>query len=191
MFCFFRQGITRLSCVQSLAMASQCTMESRLVINNMHKTDWVPEAKEVDALVFMRVSKWDRNFVKFCTGKALSFARHSRRDVNVSFIEVLQKLRTTVVDEAITSAYASEDAEKKKSKRIRKAREADRDLAPAVLTMSCPEVRRGDLCVPGISIKVLFGIKNNDLWIEALPENLEYIRHGVLSSLASDQKGRA
>ena len=41
-----------------------------------------------------------------------------------------------------------------------------------------------------LAMRILFGIKNHDLWVEATPQNLEYIRHGVLSSINAAQAGR-
>jgi hypothetical protein len=41
-----------------------------------------------------------------------------------------------------------------------------------------------------LAMRILFGIKSHDLWVEATPQNLEYIRHGVLSAMNAAQAGR-
>jgi hypothetical protein len=170
-------------------MASNCAVATKLVVSNDFKVNWVPDSQEVEGATFMRISKWDRNFVRFCTGQALLFSGGTRRDVNVSFIEVLQRLRTSVVDSAVAKAFTDEEGGRKR-KRSRKARVCDRDLVPSILSIDCPEIRRGELLVPAMTMRILFGIKNHDLWIEALPANLEYIRHGVVSALDAEETGR-
>ena len=39
-------------------------------------------------------------------------------------------------------------------------------------------------------MRVLFGVKNHDLWMEAKEVNLEYVRLGILSALHASQHGR-
>jgi hypothetical protein len=170
-------------------MASNCVVEKKVVVSNDFKSNWVPETQEVEGMFFMKVSKWDRSFVRFCTGQALLFSGGSRQDINVSFLELLQRLRTTVVDEAVKRVL-DDEAGARKAKRVRKARLSDRDLVPQVLSIQCPDVRRGDLLVPATHIQVLFGVKNSDLWVEATAPVLEDLRHGVLASMDLDQSGR-
>lgn len=170
-------------------MASNCVVEKKVVVSNDFKSNWVPETQEVEGVFFMKVSKWDRSFVRFCTGQALQFSGGPRQDVNVSFLEVIQRLRTSAVDAAVKRVF-DDEAGARKTKRVRKARLSDRDLVPPVLSMQCPEIRRGDLLVPSLHIQVLFGVKNSDLWVEASAPVLEYLRHGVLASLDADQSGR-
>jgi len=170
-------------------MASNCVVEKKVVVSNDFKSNWVPETQEVEGMFFMKVSKWDRSFVRFCTGQALLFSGGSRQDINDSFLEMLQRLRTSVVDEAVKRVFVDE-AGARKAKRVRKARESDRDFVPPVLSIQCPDIMRGDLLVPSMLIKVLFGEKNSDLWVETSAPVLEYLRHGVLASMDADQSGR-
>ena len=67
-------------------MASNCVVEKKVVVSNDFKSNWVPETQEVEGVFFMKVSKWDRSFVRFCTGQALQFSGGPRQDVNVSFL---------------------------------------------------------------------------------------------------------
>ena len=93
-------------------MASNCVVEKKVVVSNDFKSNWVPETQEVEGVFFMKASKWDRSFVRFCAGQALQFSGGPRQDVNVSFLEVIQRLRTSAVDAAVITvpAYFDERA---------------------------------------------------------------------------------
>jgi hypothetical protein len=172
-------------------MVSHCVVANKLVVSNDYKQNWVPESEEVDGSMYMRVCKWDRCFVKFCTGKALKFSGIKRQDVNVDFVDKLQRLRTAAVDAALAGLVDAEPDAIKKRRRMRKARLDDRDVLPPVVTMICPALYEDDRMIHDeLSMRVRFGIKNHDLWMEATPENLEYVRLGVLSALQASQLGR-
>lgn len=172
-------------------MASHCVVETKIVVSNDFKSNWVPDTKEVDNMVFMRISKWDRCFVRFCTNKALQFTGGPRQDVNVGFVEQLQRLRTAAADAALAAAFRTSADGSQKTKRIRKARRDDAHIVQPVLVMTCPPLLDEDEQMHGTHVmNVLFGIKNSDIWVEAVPSNLEYIRLGVVMSLRASQTGR-
>ena len=174
------------------AMASHCVMETKLVVTNDFKSNWVPETQDVDNATFMRLCKWDRCFVMFCTGKALQFSGGPRQDVNVGFFEKLQRIRTTAVNAAVAAVLEADTEDgAKKRKRTRKARLSDRVLVPPIINIMGPALHDATgLVHEALPMRVLFGIKNHDLWIEATPQNLEYMRHGVLSAMSAAQTGR-
>ena len=172
-------------------MVSHCVVANKLVVSNDFKTNWVPESEEVDGSMFMRLSKWDRNFVKFCTGKALVFSGGNRQTVNVDFVDKLQRLRTDAVDAALAAVMEQEPDGSKKRKRIRKARIDDRDILPQVFTIICPALDQDEQRIhEELPMRVLFGVKNHDLWMEAKEVNLEYVRLGIMSALHASQHGR-
>ena len=172
-------------------MVSNCVVANKLVVSNDFKTNWVPESVEVDGSVYMRICKWDRCFVKFCTGRALKLGNGGRQDVNVDFVDKLQRLRTAAVDAHLAGLMEQEPDGSKKKKRLRKARLDDRDILPQVFTIICPALDQdGEIIHDELSMKVLFGVKNHDLWMEAKEANLEYVRLGILSALQASQHGR-
>jgi hypothetical protein len=172
-------------------MVSHCVVANKLVVSNDFKTNWVPDSEEVDGSMFMRICKWDRCFVKFCTGMALRFSGGTRQDVNVDFVDKLQRLRTAAVDTALAAVLEQEPDGSKKRKRIRKARIDDRDILPQVFTIICPALEQDEQCIhEELSMRVLFGVKNHDLWMEAKEVNLEYVRLGILFALHASQHGR-
>ena len=173
-------------------MASHCVIETKIVVSNAFKSNCVPETQEVENATFMRISKWDRGLVTFCTGKALQFSGGPRQDVNVGFLEKLQRLRTAAVNAAV-AAVLEIDAEdgSKKRKRTRRTRLSDKDLVSPIINVTGPATHDDAGVVhDALAMRILFGIKNHDLWVEATPQNLEYIRHGVLSAMNAAQTGR-
>lgn len=173
-------------------MASQCVIERKIVVSNAFKSNWVPETQEVEDVTFMRISKWDRCLVTFCTGKALQFSGGPRQDVNVAFLDKLQRLRTAAVNAAVAAVIDVDEGDgPKKRKRTRKTRLSDRDLVSQIINVTGPAIHDdAGMVHDALAMRILFGIKNHDLWVEATPQNLEYIRHGVLSSINAAQAGR-
>jgi hypothetical protein len=175
-------------------MASSARVSTRLIIeNDMLKTPWMPETQDVEGMTFMKVCKWDPHLCRFCTGHGIDLRKASnKRNINVAFLEEMQRLRTSCADLAVRGAYSTdgEDVVLDKKKRPRKAKISDKDIAPAVLNVTCPAFGRGDLVIEAMDIQMLFGVKNSDIWMQVLPKNLEYIRHGVLASLEDEKFGR-
>jgi hypothetical protein len=169
-------------------MASGAVMEMRPVITNVHIKNWVPECVMVDDKTFVCLNKWDRLFARFCTGQGLDLRKGARKNINVKFIEVLQRKRTEACDLAVHNAIAV-DQDGHRRKRARKARMSDRDIVDAYMEVNMPCFNRGELVVHAVAMKMLFGIKNSAVWVELLPEHLEYIRHGVLHSIEQQELG--
>ena len=173
-------------------MSSNAVVLERLVItNDFLKHPWVPETKSSGGLTFIKLDKWCRQLCLFVTGKGLDLRQGKRQDINCKFLEELQRLRTVASDKAIAELLqpASEE-EGRKNKRARKARSSDTDIAPSHVVVRLPNVFRGDQLHPGRNVKVMFGVKNSPIWIEATAPNLEHIRAGILESLESVERGR-
>ena len=173
---------------------SDAVVETRVVITNRYlKRPWVPTVIDRSGLTFIKIDKWDRELNMFITGQGLDLSKDGRRDINYKFIEELQKLRTAASDEAVQQAHALDDAmqEGQARKRQRKARQVDEDLVAPYLQITSPSVQRADgVVVDGITINVLFGVKNHPLWIERNAVNLEYLRQGALASKKTGEEGR-
>jgi hypothetical protein len=176
-------------------MASNAAVTLRLVITNDHlKMPWAPQVKNVNGQTFVQIDKWSRQLCMFVCGTGLNLSKSKKsQSINCLFLEDLQKRRTAACDEAVADAYGGDDAFAEgppTKKRARKAKEADRDIVPSVVAVQCPEVKRLDLVLPATSIQMLFGVKNNNLWVELSAANLEYIRHGILASVEAREFGR-
>jgi hypothetical protein len=176
-------------------MASNAAVNFRPVITNDHlKTPWAPDVKNINGQTFLQIDKWSRQLCMFVCGAGLNLSKAKKStSINCLFLEDLQRRRTAACDEAVADAYGVDDAFQEgppKKKRARKAKEADRDIAPSVVAVRCPEVKRLDLVLPATTIHMLFGVKNNNLWVELSAENLEYLRHGILASVEAREFGR-
>lgn len=182
-----------LSFVFCFEIMSGCRVETKtVVVNNFLKRPWVPDTKERGGLTFLKVDKWDRELNMFITGQGLDLSKCGRSNINYRFIEQLQRLRTQACDEAVSEAYAFDDAMAEQGrKRSRKARLVDEDLVAPYLQIEGPTVVRADgQTVDAMPLNVLFGIKNNPLWLHCTAENLEYLRQGVLASRDAGEQGR-
>ena len=173
-------------------MSSNAVVVERLVITNAFlKHPWVPETKSSGGVTFIKLEKWCRQLCLFVTGKALDLRPGKRQDINCKFLEELQRLRTVASDKAIAELLQpAADEEGRKNKRARKARSSDTDIAPSHVVIRLPNVFRGDQLHAERNMKVMFGVKNSPLWIEATAPNLEHIRAGILESLESVERGR-
>ncbi|CAE8589899.1 unnamed protein product [Polarella glacialis] len=159
-------------------------VSKRFVIEAPHMNQpWVPEVKEIEDMVFVKVHKWDRHFIKFVSSKVLNVARQN--PANVAFVDELMKLRNCACDVALIAAMGSPEDEEapKKKQRIRKANEGDGIPLPAWVTIECSDLigtSEGNR-----SMKVLVeGIRTSAIWVELLPMNLDYIRRAILTSEA-------
>jgi hypothetical protein len=171
-------------------MGSEAQVQMRPVVTNMHlKQPWCPNTTVVDGVHYVELDKWDRKFILFCTGRGLNLNPGKRHDINYSFLEDLQKLRTKACDKALADAYADETNERP-AKRVRKARLSDRDVAGHVVQIKGPDLQRGGVHIQGVTLQVLFGVKHSSVWMELTAANLEYIRNGVLMSMEQNEVGR-
>jgi hypothetical protein len=150
------------------------SVQTLTVISNEHLQVWVPATKEVGGLNYMQLRKWDGLFTKFCTGRGLCFHRGRQNSASLPFYENMQKLRTRATQSAIeASLYADldEDDQGQKGRRPRRAaKQSDRVLIGDVLTIMVADPHGVEQAV-----RVLFGIKNNDVWMEVTLANLTLI----------------
>ena len=165
---------------------------------------WLSNTRSVpvhdgEDMVFVQLDKWERGFVKFVTGKGLTFKTedHEANNVNCKFLDTLQKLRTRAANKAFSDAIAAnENGDDDEPKHKKPRRNAHRDdeaiIDDTVLTLQLPELVNDDGAViaNSVTLKVLWGVKNDVVWIELKEDNLQYIRHGILQSLARGEVGR-
>eukprot|EP00973_Karenia_brevis_P038795 5353772-Karenia_brevis.AAC.1 len=55
---------------------------------------------------YIRISKWDRSFVRFCTGKALDLRPGSKFDINNGFLDALSGDFQSACNTAVTQALS-------------------------------------------------------------------------------------
>ena len=122
---------------------SSTVITTTFVISNQNVKAWVPETASAEGRHFVRINKWDRPFVKYCTGAGLQLCtKQLRQSINVAFIEQLQRLRTEAADAAVKEAYKAADHEEdttngERKYRVRKARQATLNLHQRCSRLQC------------------------------------------------------
>ena len=151
----------------------------KLVLSNQHVKGWIPNSKVVDGIEFVELNQWDRKFHLFCTGKFLTFPKGQSHKAHTRFMDYLVQQRTTSSREVFEASRrmlqgAAEDkAPPNSKKRVRACRMSDAAMSGDIV--SCDLEYRGARA----NIKMLFGIQNQKLWVEASPANLQFVADGI------------
>ncbi len=163
------------------------------VITGGHlKRQWVPTSKVVEDVEFMCISKWDRGFVFFCTGKSLDLRKGAASRINVPFVDELKGLRDSECDRALAQAlYCGDGSDEGPPKKARKATKADAVLVQRILELKVPRFGDDGAAADGVyTMRTLFTPCDGGVWIELNEENLNFVRGGVLAGLAVADTGR-
>ena len=150
------------------------------------KFTWIPNLQEVDGCKFIELSKWDRNFVQFATGKSLDFRSGKASSANVSFFDRLVAERKKSTHDAIVSTLqdaADEGSGGRNSKRRRISWQeilSSEVMAPRCVSMD----------VDGTRLRVISGLKSTTVWVELSASNLSFIQNGVAQCLCTRDAGR-
>lgn len=167
----------------------EVTLEHEWTIRtNLHKKSWTvkqSDVQEVKNMKFIRLSKWDRNFVYFCTGKGLQMAKCQTTSCNVAAFDALVVARKTASMEMVKPLLETEGL-------TRKPREEDRDLLPRAYVKVLMPAFDWDAGVVGpLEANMLWSLKASDLWIEFRSQNWLYLRQMVLKGLQDQEYGRS
>ena len=164
-------------------------MHTRIVFENENCARFVPEAKVVDGLTFVKLEPKDRTFFKFATGHVMKIGKvigDSR--YMLQFFQDMVKARTNGCQAAFAELQAdlrnadrqaralqanAEDGRPQKKARIRcrAIRDDDRETVGShiLVNMVHDEYEKEQ------EMRVLFGIKATPLWVEASETNLDFI----------------
>lgn len=150
----------------------------KLVLSNQHVKGWIPDSKVVDGIEFVELNQWDRKFFRFCTGKFLTFRKGQGHMAHTKFYDYLLERRTTTSRDAFEAARrrlqeAAEGGAPPRKKKIRACRMSDAAVSGEIV--ACDLDYRGDV----INMKMLFGIRNQRLWVEASAANMQYVANGI------------
>lgn len=171
------------------AQDPEVTLEHEWTIRtNLHKKSWTVNKKdlqEINGKMFIRVSKFDRNFVFFCTGKGLQMGKCQATSCNVAAFDSLIQSRKKASLEMIGPVLHSEGVK-------RKPREEDKDL------LACPYVSvrmpafdfEGGVVGP-LEVKMVWSIKASDLWVEFASQTWLYLKAMVMHGLQAQEYGRS
>ena len=154
---------------------------------NFQKKLWSVQDKdlqEVQGMRFVRISKWDRQFVFFATGKGLSMKNVQLASANVKPFDHLVALRK------MTSLQVAKEMLEKEGQK-RKVREEDKDLLEhRFVSVTCPAFDFEGQVEGPLQANMLWSIKSSDLWVEFSSQNFLYLRKMVQKGLADRDHGR-
>ncbi|CAE7255754.1 GIP [Symbiodinium sp. CCMP2592] len=152
------------------------------------KNPWLPSVQTVAGVEFLKLSKWDREFVQFCTGRALNLHQAGVKPVhsiNVEFFRDLAELRVQACNAAVRKVIieACEAENKEKPAKIRLAQQQDEFLVGSSVSVEVPAIHDSDQAVieEPRSLRLLWAIRG-DLWMELTEGNLRYVRKAVRNS---------
>ncbi|CAE7678449.1 unnamed protein product [Symbiodinium sp. KB8] len=168
-----------------------------LVLFRLKKTStWLAKTKEVEDRLFVRIDKWDRHFIQFVTGQPLELRKEKDpHHLSIPAFQNLLDLRKSACDKLYNkhlrdAAAVAGDAEPPH----RSAREEDLYLAGRVVDMACPDVQLEEEFMPGQIVSALWSVRDPVLWVELLPENLDYIalymKKGLADHVETNQQPR-
>ena len=147
---------------------------------------WVPDVKDVNGIRFIGLSKWNREFIRFVSGRGLDLRNTQMNTVNSEFFDTMLAARKAasveVIQNVLNESSEADDADPSPSARKPKSKQkhawavvcASESLGPPVV----------DIHVQGHQMKVLLELRSNMVWVELTPENLQFIQAGIIQSPA-------
>jgi hypothetical protein len=161
------------------------------------QVEWLPQQKEVEGKCFVLLNKWTPGFVKLMTNKSLDLRRHKSANsgsVDGPFFARMTEERQKVADALLEEALRMDDGddldeEAPPAKRRRRrpapvrAQQKHKHLLPAILKVPV-EDREMLMLFEGV------GIGSTQFWVEALPENFQYMKDRIQAEAPKDRKER-
>ena len=153
------------------------------------KADWMPKVQLVDNMEFVKLSKWDRDLTRYVSGRGLYL--HKRADklqhsINVKWFDEILALRKTECDKRLKEVICSAAVEAGETppEKVRAAVADDEWLCGRHLALDLPPVPGH----PGLSARVLWGVKGADLYMQLTTDNLKYVKAAILASEPSERR---
>ena len=170
-------------------MANTCKMEQRYVVSNQNVKAWVATTQKMRDVTYIKICKWDRNFVKFCTGQSLDLRKSSRFDICGGFIDKLSKDHQQACNDAVRQAFnlfeENDSPSKKNLKQV--ATPSHSDLVAGHVWINVPPQTLDGVTLDPQLIRVKFDPcrkgkgRKEYMWVELSRANLEYLRMAVVN----------
>ena len=168
-------------------MTSTCKVEQRYVLSNENVRAWVATTQDVGNMTYIKVCKWDRNFVKFCTGKCLDRRKSSRFDIAGGFIDKLAKDHQRACNDAVTNAIRVMEEDDSPSKKHKTAKPSHSTVVEGHVHIHVPSQTLDGVTIDPQTIRVKFDPpqkgkgRKEYMWVELTRANLEYLRMAVVN----------
>jgi hypothetical protein len=155
---------------------------------------WYPMQETVNGQHFMAIQKRDRGLGRLVLKHGMVTNRDTKNDINLSFMDELQCIRTRACDAAVQKVLQQSDEPDSKrtyKQKTRRAKPGDKGIAPKTITITVPPATLEDgTQLNSIEMQVLFGCKCNDVYVEMTAENIDYIVKRLRNDLTTRSKGR-
>jgi hypothetical protein len=165
---------------QSPRSTMDFTLQQRWVVTRNQST-WILETKDVqvtdnNVMTFVHLEKWNRQFVKFSTGKYLSIVKGcSKQFSQSSCVDILVSARQAAADRALIDALRSDEGDdadagrKRKRQRSRTCKASDLLLINTILDINVAGQHGGSFrCLAE-------GLGTKAVWLELSQRTLQWI----------------
>ena len=156
--------------------------------SNFQKKVWNIKEKDImecQGMRFVRISKWDRQFVWFATGKGLSMGNLQATSANVKPFDELINLRKQASLQVAKAVLEKEGLS-------RKVREEDKDLlGSSYVSVTWPAFDFEDSVEGPLQVNMLWSVKSSDIWIEFASQTFLYLRKMIQKGLQQQEYGRS
>ena len=154
----------------------------------VHKMDtWYPDVVTRSGDNFIKLSKFDRHFVKFFLQKPMDLSRGVGRSANSALFDKLLELRKRASEESARQQMEMPESggtphlqPKRKAKRVRVE---DGCLVDPRVIIQLPELETKTEYFMSRPAKALWGVTSKELWLELNEPNLHYmkalVQHGA------------
>ena len=175
----FRFSLSKVTCISSPAL----------------KTPWLPDCQNVLGVEFIRLNKWDKSLTRFCAGASPNRSVKRAKplvNINVAWFHEIHQLRREGCNAALKKVMLESQDEQHHlntpDDKIRAATEQDQWVAGRMISVSLPEVKGDDgaTIAERRDVRLLWGIRGADIWMELSDANLYYIRTAIRASKPQD-----
>ena len=153
------------------------TLEAKMVLRAGGR-QWAPDQKEVENKRFMSISKWNRGFVRFMTGKALDLRKEKQAksgSVDSPFMQKLLDARQEAADKLLQEALTVEDESQQPTKKRKVARASRKHAIHVPNTM--------EMEMSGYTLTLLFeGVGSSNVWVEMTEDNCNWLKTQIAAA---------
>ena len=150
------------------------------------RAPWLPDVQTVAATEFIKLTKWSRELTQYCTGESLNLHKKGTKrkphNINCVWFHDMAERRRSACNAALRAVVVEAAAEGQAAapKKFRPATDADQWLAGRTVIVDAPAIHEDGQCkADARHIKMLWGVKGHDLWVELTKANLEYARAAI------------
>ena len=150
--------------------------------------EFQPSSKQVQNQNLVYIGKWCRQFTKLVSGKSLDLRREGFSLNSCpagAYLDHLCSLRNEASIKAVQVSLYEDESQRRKKRKVTKQ---DGNLVPLV-DVELPAVQHASIDLPAKTVKMAFGLRGAELWVQADPDTLKHIVTGC-RTFDDSQHGR-